>query len=251
MGKFDGFLICTDIDGTFASGENIAVEYFKANGGKFTFATGRGVNHMRNPELRNVFNAPVCLCNGGIIYDYKSERILRERRLDLTVKEAIEAVNEQKDTVDIIDVYYDYTEETLRVSDVSEIPPELLDVKAIKIIFVFENAEKADKFKSFALKQESLKSCYISKSWSVGVEFNSADATKGKALDFIKNYLGNIHTAIGIGDYENDITLLTHADIGVAVGDALDVVKQAADMIVKPVREFAVKDLIERLDREL
>ena len=48
MGKFDGMLICTDLDGTLLrndktiSCENIdAIEYFKQEGGYFTFVTGR------------------------------------------------------------------------------------------------------------------------------------------------------------------------------------------------------------------
>ena len=48
MGKFNGILICTDLDGTLldnekhVSKENIeAIEYFKKNGGLFTFLTGR------------------------------------------------------------------------------------------------------------------------------------------------------------------------------------------------------------------
>ena len=48
MGKFDGYLICTDLDGTLyrndktVSAENReAIEYFKREGGYFTFVTGR------------------------------------------------------------------------------------------------------------------------------------------------------------------------------------------------------------------
>ena len=48
MAKFDGILICTDLDGTLlkkdktVSRENLdAIEYFKANGGYFTYVTGR------------------------------------------------------------------------------------------------------------------------------------------------------------------------------------------------------------------
>ena len=46
MGKFDGILICTDLDGTLlkndksVSEENLrAIEYFKREGGRFTFVT--------------------------------------------------------------------------------------------------------------------------------------------------------------------------------------------------------------------
>ncbi|MBQ3226919.1 MAG: HAD hydrolase family protein, partial [Clostridia bacterium] len=48
MGKFDGVLICTDLDGTLLkkdktiSEENLkAIEYFKREGGFFTIVTGR------------------------------------------------------------------------------------------------------------------------------------------------------------------------------------------------------------------
>ena len=48
MGKFDGILLCTDLDDTLlttdkrVSDENSkAIEYFKSEGGLFTFATGR------------------------------------------------------------------------------------------------------------------------------------------------------------------------------------------------------------------
>ena len=48
MKKFEGILICTDLDGTLInssgniSQENLdAIEYFKANGGLFTFVSGR------------------------------------------------------------------------------------------------------------------------------------------------------------------------------------------------------------------
>ena len=48
MKKFDGILICTDLDGTILddnkniSAENLdAIEYFKSEGGLFNFVTGR------------------------------------------------------------------------------------------------------------------------------------------------------------------------------------------------------------------
>jgi hydroxymethylpyrimidine pyrophosphatase-like HAD family hydrolase len=46
MGKFDGYLICSDFDGTIyidqqISKKNIeAIEYFQSEGGYFTFANG-------------------------------------------------------------------------------------------------------------------------------------------------------------------------------------------------------------------
>ena len=48
MGRFDGVLFCTDLDGTVLTSEKTvskenhdAIEYFKSEGGYFTFITGR------------------------------------------------------------------------------------------------------------------------------------------------------------------------------------------------------------------
>ena len=52
MGKFDGYLICTDLDGTFCLGHELCgenakyVKYFQENGGLFTVSTGRLPNHL-------------------------------------------------------------------------------------------------------------------------------------------------------------------------------------------------------------
>ena len=81
MGKFDGYLICSDIDGTFSCGgeqsieiNSEAVKYFTSNGGKFTFATGRGLDHVKRPEFFSNMNAPACLYNGALVYDIQNEK---------------------------------------------------------------------------------------------------------------------------------------------------------------------------------
>lgn len=252
MGKFDGWLICSDLDGTFRNKEDIkpnceAVKYFTDNGGKFTFATGRTISHLEILEYNCLMNAPACICNGGGVYDYEKRELLYERYVDFSVGEFVEAAKAYTGEIPLIYVYdsckndgYCFHEE--------DVSTELFALKAVKLICVFKNADEADKFKEYAKEQSLFKNCYIGKSWSFGVEFNSANSTKGDAIKFIKNCLGNIHTAVGIGDYENDIPLLTCADIGVAVGDALDCVKETADLIVKPHIQSSIEDLINHIE---
>ena len=91
MGKYEGYMICTDLDGTFTepspsgedkayvSKENIeAIEEFKAGGGIFTFSTGRRPWYIRE----NIFpfvtpNAPMITVNGASIYDHEKDEILK------------------------------------------------------------------------------------------------------------------------------------------------------------------------------
>ena len=73
---FDGVLICTDLDGTLLnrnrtiSEENLrAIEHFKANGGIFTFITGRMPFYAAHFCDMIKTNAPFGCVNGAGVYD--------------------------------------------------------------------------------------------------------------------------------------------------------------------------------------
>ena len=81
MGIFDGVLICTDLDGTLLkkdksiSDENKkAIEYFKNEGGYFTFVTGRMANFVKDVIHQVKPNAPIGCVNGGGLYDYENSK---------------------------------------------------------------------------------------------------------------------------------------------------------------------------------
>lgn len=256
MGKFDGILICSDIDGTFRMGEDTvkvnkeAVKYFTDNGGKFTFVTGRTAGHLINTGLREIINAPAGLLNGSMVYDYDKNKIISEKRLEHTLKDFLLNIKDCDSSIIALGVFNGFHESSYQEYDFNDIPSDIMDMIPIKILARFENEEDADNFKINCIDKEFFKNTCISKSWSVGVEFNNMNGTKGDALCDIKNYLGNIHTAVGIGDYENDIELLSYADIKVATGNAIDELKKYADFTVKKCEEYAIKDLIEILDKK-
>ena len=73
MGKFDGILICTDLDGTLyrndktISKENKeAIEYFKREGGWFTFITGRMPYYSQQAYNAAKPNVPFGCINGSV-----------------------------------------------------------------------------------------------------------------------------------------------------------------------------------------
>lgn len=251
MGKFDGFLICSDLDGTFWRGDDgrknfEAVKYFTKNGGHFAVTTGRNISHLKENKLDSIVNAPCCLLNGSIIYDYSEDKTIWEKQVEYTLCEFLEAIKPVAQEVTEFtmfgkeNVFFKYT----------DIPENLLNMHSYKMLCMFENCEAADKFVTATTAMDFFKAnSYISKSWDIGVEFNPIDATKGTAIEYIKRHLGSIHTSIGIGDYDNDIPLLKCADIGVAVGNAVDGVKKVADFTVNPCTEAAIKDLIEKIEK--
>ena len=93
MGKFDGVLLVSDYDATFAMGQNVPpanlerLEYFQAQGGRFTIATGRSVLTFKQVRPLIPFNAPVLLANGSIICDFLRGEVLFEKPLPPSVVE--------------------------------------------------------------------------------------------------------------------------------------------------------------------
>lgn len=257
MGKFDGYLICSDIDGTFSVNtvsvkENIeAAKYFTANGGRFTIATGRTAAYLRKLDFFDCINAPACICNGSAVYDYEKDTVLRQVHEDFTLGGFLSVIGNRAKSLEGLYVYY--TPKTVQAQNMANktfSQEELADFP-IKIVCTFDDIKTADDFKAYCLSHPLFDNTYISKSWNTGVEFNSKDGTKGAAVRFIKNHLEGIHTAIAIGDYENDIPMLEAADIAVSVGDAIPEVKKLSDIIVRDARDGAVAHLIEILEERL
>lgn len=254
MKKFDGILICSDVDGTLAIERNVieknldAVKYFTDNGGRFTIATGRTAEYLRDMDFFGCINAPVCTCNGSLVYDYGTERVLREMHEDFTLGEFLESTKDWHNRFLGLYVYFSH-ETALAPNTVNlDFTPEELSAKPIKLVCHLKTMEDAGDFKEYARSLPVFGDTYIAYSWDTGVEFNPIGGTKGDAAVFIKNHLGDIHTLVAIGDYENDIPLLKMADISASVENALPEVKANADMVLCHVTEGAVSELIDILD---
>lgn len=88
MGKFDGVLLVSDYDDTLYDHSHRipernlrALEYFMAEGGRFTVATGRARRTFA-PQLPLVpVNAPVVLSNGAGIHDFQTGETLEATEL--------------------------------------------------------------------------------------------------------------------------------------------------------------------------
>lgn len=257
MGVFSGYLICSDIDGTISVDavtipKNIeAIKYFTKNGGRFTIATGRTAAYLKRLDFFDCINAPVCICNGSVVYDYTKEEILRMRHQEFTLKDFLIAINPIITSLTGLYVYY--TPKTVQAPNMigKEFKKEEMNSPPIKIVCTFDKTDDADNFKSFCLNHNLFKNTNISKSWNTGVEFNPPDGSKGDAVKFIKQILPDIHTSVAIGDYENDYLMLKAADIPAAVGDGTEEIKRLAKHITVDAKDGAVADLIYKIEAEI
>lgn len=78
------------------------------------------------------------------------------------------------------------------------------------------------------------------------LEIMPANVNKAQALEKLLKYLKyNRKMLIACGDGLNDISMIEYAGIGVAMGNAQDIVKEKADFITKPNAEDGVANAID------
>ena len=96
MGKFDGVLLCSDIDGTLLTKEGFpeenvkAIKYFQENGGRFTLCTGRLFDFLDKYSHAVIPNAPFIAMNGTMIVDRSTGETLYSCPIELDPGKAAE-----------------------------------------------------------------------------------------------------------------------------------------------------------------
>lgn len=273
MGKFDGFMIVTDLDGTFF-GENTtyvernikAIEYFKNNGGRFTVATGRDSYFVTNPfpQVIELCNAPLITSNGACIYNpaentleclesLPSEKTLEIIRLLLAVQPELRV------RLSLADGYVYEKEEQLMQFDregfrgLVTVEPfdAFLDKQWLKVV-AYGRKEQINHACEYLNTLDAPGFHFVS-AFDENVEILSEKATKGAKLKVLKEYIGRTDIKIAaIGDYFNDYEMISSADIPATVENGVDLLKQIPGVYVTcHHRDGAIADLIEHIERTL
>lgn len=265
MQKFDGILLCTDLDDTLltsdkrVSEENVrALKYFMDNGGKYTFATGRVPKGAKLIRRYIEPNAPMVSYNGAAIYDFCKEDFLWALTLDSDAVEVMEYVDKFLPYAGIevssaTSIYFCKVNRLVEAHKTMEkFPDNYCDYHNIpedimKVIFMVE-ASEIEKFKSEIKNTVFFKKYSFIQSSPFYYELLPYGSSKGAGLKKLKE-LTNSRYTIGMGDTENDISLVRGADFGVAVKNATDEVKSAADYITEnDNNHHAAAEIIELLD---
>ena len=269
MGKFDGLLFCSDLDDTlltddkYISDENIkALQYFMDNGGKFTFTTGRTPMGVNNILKYIVPNTPVVCFNGAAIYDVATGKYVWQAELDKAALRAVEYVDKNFPTAGIVvcsDTQSYHPKTNRRVEEYrawEKFPENYIDYKDIteewrKILFMVEE-EEIEPLRKLLSESEFHEMFDWTRSSPWYYELLPKGSTKGNGMLRLADYLGIDHKKIiAMGDNENDITSITMAGLGVAVANAVDIIKKAADVITVDNNSHAAKAVINYIENHL
>ncbi len=267
MGKFDGILICTDLDGTLLrndksiSAENRdAIEYFKREGGYFTFITGRMPYTSRTLYDAINPNAPVGCINGGGIYDFERGEYIWTMLLPDDAKELVAAVYEAVPSAGIQmnameTIYFCRDNEAMANFRKRTGAPHIvadyttLDVPVSKVVFGDDDEENILKIAEILNNHPKAVKFDFIRSERTLYEILPKGASKGNLLPRLAAILGvDMAKTIAIGDYNNDVSMIRAAGVGVAVANAVAEAKAAADYITVSNEEHAIAKIIEMID---
>lgn len=98
-------------------------------------------------------------------------------------------------------------------------------------------------------KLGALLSGSISSRWHPDfADFTSAEADKGKGIQLVANVIGaDISECAAFGDGGNDIPMLLRAGVGVAMGNANDDVKAAADHVTSSIDDDGISNALRNI----
>lgn len=266
MGKFDGMLLCTDLDDTLLTDNKQvseknrkAIDYFKSEGGLFTFSTGRVPMGARLILEYVVPNAPIVCFNGGGIYDFSENKILWSRKLDSDAISAVEYVDRRLDFVGIEicteeKIYFSKINAKVREHQILEkLPDNDLDYHDIpevwqKVLFMTEEHELNTVRRTISESPFADKYTFVQSSpWYY--ELLPKNSTKGDGLIQLGELCGiDRSRIIAVGDNENDLEMVKMAGVGIAVENAIPIVKNSADYVTADNNSDAIAKVIYDLE---
>ena len=273
-------IIALDLDGTLLDSQKRlsavnreALEYAAAKGVHIVPTTGRFFGMMPEAVRDLPFVRYAITINGAQVYDRETDTaIVRE---EISVERAVEIMR----LLDGFDVIYDcyrnnwgwmsvslqnkaeaYATDEHYLKMVREFRNPVQDLKrhlletepegGVQKVMLFSRNDEPEAKELRAIEKamaERFPEIKITSSTWNDLEFNNPSAHKGSSLARFAEHLGfGLENCMSFGDGRNDLTMIEAAGIGVAMENAVEEVKAAADHITKSNDENGVAEAIRR-----
>lgn len=281
----DGTLL--DSNSRLSKGNKVALERFVAGGGLFTVATGRMEKSVMQYLQDLPVNLPAIVYNGAAIYDFQTNRKLWQSNLVPGIIEPVKKVIDRFPDIGV-EFYHEgmtyyvrenrYTfEHMLRecfepfIVSVDEVPQPWS-----KVILAWDPnrlPEVEEFLKSFQVPNNQISNNQVSSSQVSNnkgssnqmssnqvpftqvysepqfLELLNHNVSKGSALKVMIEMLDLDKTCvISMGDNLNDLELIREANVGIAVENAHEALKEAADLCCCHHNLNAVSEVINWLE---
>lgn len=261
-------VIFCDIDKTLTtktgiSNKNISfIKSWVQKGNLFILTSGRVISHTRNISESIGASSYIICNNGGIIYDYKNEKVIYKNTIskDCVVRlyNLTNKYNARLIFGGIKKVYTNKLKYPNEEEKINEITDEVYN--SIPIAQITISHENIDVIKKIIKEVEEIKDIKIlnrhrllydsnfKDNGSIWIDIAPINVSKGDAVKKILEYLNlNLEESIRIGDDLNDLSMFFEKGLNVAVENAFDELKQKADYITLSCDNDGVAYLIEKV----
>lgn len=257
-------MIAIDLDGTLFTDQLTispntitAIRQAISLGTVVTIATGRMYSSAKQIAEQLGIDVPLITYQGAMIRTAGAEEALYERAVSPDISQKLVGIaRDQNIHLQVYqnDILYGAaeTDKLIAYAKAVQVPykvePDLMGLAQkgfTKLLFI-------DEPDVLALLQKQLQvlfgaSAYIEKSKKNYLEVTHPEANKGSALLFLANKLGiDRSEIIGIGDNHNDAELLKAAGLGIAMGNAVQEVKDMADFVSRSNNDDGVMYAIDK-----
>lgn len=249
-----------DIDGTLVSFKTHklpdstvrALDLLREKGIKVFIATGRQLQSINNLGTQE-FDGYVTL-NGGYCLAGK-DKVIYKHNIPSGDIEALIRYQENEEAfpcalVEEDGIYQNYVDDSVRqLYDMLDFPhPPLRPLrgnggKEVYQLIAFFSPGHEERIMSV------LPHCEATRWNPLFVDVVPRGSSKAVGIDKIIEYYGiSLHETMAFGDGGNDMAMLCHAGIGVAMGNAGDEVKEAADYVTDSVDDDGVMNALRHFD---
>ncbi len=258
-------LVALDLDGTVLTAERRislpvrqAVQRVLASGVTVTLATGRGFRSTQKYAQQLGLTTPLICMQGALVQDPVTSRRLLYRAMSLpAVQQLIELAETCQIHLNLYDGDYAYAARQTPDYDLYYGFGHTTHTRFVSNLKQFWKREAIKALFICPLDRQPLVEAQLRAAMPAGVqllrthhnylEATTFDACKGKALAFLCDYLKILPgETLAIGDHENDLDMIQMAGIGVAMGNAYDLLKAHAHWIAPSVEEDGVAAALSR-----
>jgi len=266
MSVFKPELIAVDMDGTLLNGSGAitertisALKDAMSEGIKVVIATGR-MYPSALPFILDIGTETPCIFyNGAIIRNPVTGVLVYDKPIGIEL------------TSEVMDFYHKngwyiqiYSNDKLYVFDNNDQRCRMYEsiariravplgekfwdfhVESTKLLGIAESRENFEKMELMTRAEFGSK-LYTATSWGAFVEMAHPDVNKANGVSFVADKIGvNRENILAIGDSGNDREMIAWAGLGVAMGNAPDFVKAAADEIAPDNEHDGVAVIVEK-----
>lgn len=251
-------IFATDIDNTFLvhgeepSDKSVeAVKLLLENEYELVAVSGRVASSIRNVMDKLNIKPYIIGTNGAIILDPEDNIIYKNPLPKSTLKKLIEIAKKHNLDFQMYseDTYYSNRIDTSKIKHM-----HLGEGKYCVDLVISNNLEdyilnnEVDIYKFFMYisyednkelhnELKTLDDIYIVLSGDKSMDIMAKNVSKGHALEKLTTILGvKKEDTVAIGDHENDIDMIQYAGTGIAMGNAIESLKEASDYITDDVK---------------